>query len=125
MGRHSSSDATIKFQDIRTNIGNTNISSFQSTGQFVCTIPDLYHISVVFTSKSKKHTFQIDINKNTKVSGWIDNYYTSTSGILYYRSAAAVTATWLEMGDTVEVISDATANIGDTDTACLTIVRIN
>lgn len=110
---------------MRTNIGNTNISSLQSTGQFVCTIPDLYHISVVLTSKSKGHTFQININNNRKVSGWIDDYHTSRSGIFYHRYAAAVTATWLEVGDTVKVTSGVTVIIGTSQTACLTIVRIN
>lgn len=119
-----SSGETIKFTDIRTNIGITNISSFQSTGQFVCTVSDLYHISVMLTSKSKYHFFQIYINNNLKVNGWIDDYYMSDSSVQYWNSAAAVTATWLKVGDIVKVTSSLTAMIGESKTSCLTIIRL-
>lgn len=118
---HFAAAETIKFKDIRTSIGNPNVSSFRSTGLYVCTVSDLYHISVVLMMPSKSHRFHIIKNKNKLVSGWVDQASSSTN---YWRSHAVVTATWLQVGDTVKVTSDNTVDIGTGLASCLTIVRI-
>lgn len=115
----------IKFTDIRTSIGTTNqISNFTSTGKFICFVDGLYHISLVLTSMSRNHLFHIYKNTNIVANGWMDNYY-SPSSENYWRSAAAVTATWLHVGDTVKATTAASDDIGASQSACITIVRIN
>lgn len=118
-----SSDETIKFTDIRTTINNANISSFQSTGLYVCTVSDLYLISVVLMSKTGAHEINILKNNNKIVSGWMDDYYTSSANT-YWSSAGAVTTTWLQEGDIVKVTSTTTAYIYKDQTSFLTIVRL-
>lgn len=118
-----SSDDTIKFTDIRTNIGKTNIFYFQLTGLYVCTVSDLYLISVVLMSKTGAHEINILKNNTKIVSGWMDDYYTSSANT-YWSSAAAVTTTWLQEEDIVKVTSTTTAYIYKDQTSCLTIVRL-
>lgn len=110
---------TIKFKDIRTNIGNPNVSSFLSTGLYVCTVSDLYHISAVLMLQSTHHRINIMKNNNKIVSGWVDDQASS------WHSQEVVTATWLQVGDTVKVTSDKSGNIGNGIASCLTIVRIS
>ncbi|CAG2253568.1 unnamed protein product [Mytilus edulis] len=110
----------IKFKDIRTN-RQPNVSSFRSTGLYVCTVSDLYHISVVLMMHSENHRFHIMKNNNRLVSGWVDQ----SSSTDYWRSHAVVTATWLQVGDTVKVTSEKAVGIGNGIASCLTIVRIS
>ncbi|CAC5401330.1 unnamed protein product [Mytilus coruscus] len=95
--------SAIKFPDIKTREGITNqhLTSFKSSGVFVCEVPGLYHISVVIMSNTNKAYVKISKNYIVLIKGNIDNYYTEHQ--LDYHSNAAIVVTELQKDDRIDI----------------------
>ncbi|VDI81869.1 Hypothetical predicted protein, partial [Mytilus galloprovincialis] len=90
-----SSGKIVHFSDIRTNIGIIDVSSYKSTGKFVCTVAGLYHISAVMMSNTNDAVYYIYKNNSriiTTLYGQIDHYY---------ETRTSVFVTMLNVGDEI------------------------
>ncbi|CAG2247364.1 unnamed protein product [Mytilus edulis] len=117
--------STIKFPNIITSKGITNqhVTSFKSSGVFVCEVPGLYHISVVIMSGENGATFKISKNNGELMNGYINNYYKNYG--YYYHSNAAIVVTDLQKGDSIDIKTvDTTMSIYGYYYSCLTIVKV-
>ncbi|CAG2193055.1 unnamed protein product [Mytilus edulis] len=95
----------LKFPDIKTSVGVSNLSSFQSTGKFTCQVPGYYHI--VTTIMSTNNNARIDIMKNSNSIHWqfVTGYAQS-----YWTPGTAAVALELKTNDTVLHRSKITLN---------------
>ncbi|XP_071174593.1 uncharacterized protein [Mytilus edulis] len=109
----------LKFPDIKTSVGVSNLSSFQSTGKFTCRVPGYYYI--VTTLMSVDTNVKIDIMKNSNsihwqyVTGYIKDQGAWTPG-------TAAVALELKTNDNVWIKLQSTYYIHQ---SCLTIFKIN
>ncbi|CAC5396678.1 unnamed protein product [Mytilus coruscus] len=109
----------LNFPDIKTSVGVSNLSSFQSTGKFTCQVPGYYHI--VLTIMSSYNNARIDIMKNSNTIHW--QYVTSyVKDNIYWNPGTASVALELKTNDTVWIKLYSTYNIYQ---SCLTIFKIN
>ncbi|XP_071123497.1 uncharacterized protein [Mytilus edulis] len=116
---------TLKFQSIKTSEGipNQHLTSFKSSGVFVCEVPGLYHISVVVMSDTNSAFVKISKNNRELLKGNIDNYYTAHQ--LDYHSNAAIVVTELQKGDTIDIKpGNKDIRIYGDSYSCLTIVKV-
>ncbi|CAC5418714.1 unnamed protein product [Mytilus coruscus] len=60
----------IKFDNVKTVHGYSDVSSFTSTGQFKCEISGFYFISAFIASDTDSAGFQIMKNSHTLAIGW-------------------------------------------------------
>ncbi|CAG2227903.1 unnamed protein product [Mytilus edulis] len=107
----------LKFPDIKTSVGVSNLSSFQSTGKFTCQVPGYYHI--VTTMMSVDSNERIDIMKNSNSIHW--QYVTGNTQGSWTPGTAAV-ALELKTNDTVWIKLNSRKSIHQ---SCLTIIKIN
>ncbi|CAC5401333.1 unnamed protein product [Mytilus coruscus] len=120
----ASPSSAIKFPDIKTSEGITNqhLTSFKSSGVFVCEVPGLYHISVVIMSNTNKAYVKISKNNIVLIKGNIDNYYTEHQ--LDYHSNAAIVVTELQKDDRIDIKPGKDMLIQSNSYSCLTIVKV-
>ncbi|CAG2226174.1 C1QL [Mytilus edulis] len=95
-----SAGKVIKFDDIRTDIGNTNLFSFRSSGKFTCQKEGLYLISSWVLSDTNIATIVVYRNNNTLAKVYItyDSDDDTSAG-----TGTAVVSVELQIGDTVYV----------------------
>lgn len=108
----------VQFSEIRTDIGIADLSSYKSTGQFVCTVAGLYHISAVMMSNTNDASYYI-YKKNSKI-------FTTFYGKIdsnYYKTRTSVIVTILNVGDEITVRTSGSQFIYDD--SCFTIVKLN
>ncbi|VDH98580.1 Hypothetical predicted protein [Mytilus galloprovincialis] len=116
---------TLKFLDIKTSEGITNqhLTSFKSSGVFVCEVPGLYHISVVVMSKTNSAYLTIYKNDIELIKGKINNYNTEHG--FFFQSNAAIVVTELQKGDTIDIKpGNKGMRIYGGSSSCLTIVKV-
>lgn len=81
----SFSDNIMKFKNILTHTGITDIVSFTSTGKFVCEFPGLYFISANIRSRYNDAPYYIKKNSviisNSAITGWPNSPGRTTTGI--------------------------------------------
>ncbi|CAG2247787.1 unnamed protein product [Mytilus edulis] len=120
--------SVIKFRNIITSKGITyqHLASFRSSGVFVCEVPGLYHISVVFMSYTHNAHFKIYKTDIELMTGYNNNYYTGNG--IRWQSSAAIGVTELQKGDRIDIKPSYKSMYiyGDTgdNYSCLTIVRV-
>ncbi|CAC5401329.1 COL8A [Mytilus coruscus] len=117
--------STIKFSSIKTIEGITNrhLTTFKSSGVFVCEVPGLYHISVVLMSTTNNVHFKIFKNNIELMNGYINNYYTEHGN--YHQSNAAIVVTELQKGDNIDIKpNNKNMNVFGFNYSCLTIVKM-
>ncbi|XP_071174592.1 putative leucine-rich repeat-containing protein DDB_G0290503 [Mytilus edulis] len=107
----------LKFPDIKTSVGVSNLSTFQSTGKFTCQVPGYYHI--VTTIMSANNNARIDIMKNSNSIHW---QFVTGHHDGYWKPGTAVVALELKTNDNVWIKLSTTYNIYQ---SCLTIFKIN
>ncbi|XP_063400218.1 myosin heavy chain, striated muscle-like [Mytilus trossulus] len=115
----------IKFQKIITSQGITyqHLTSFKSSGVFVCEVPGLYYISVVIISKTHDAQFIISKNDIELMRGYINDYNTGKG--VYWQSSAAIMVTELQKADRIDIKpSDKDMMIAGYNYSCLTIVKV-
>ncbi|VDI54160.1 Hypothetical predicted protein [Mytilus galloprovincialis] len=110
---------SLKFPDIKTSIGVSDLSLFKSTGKFTCQVPGYYYIAV--TIMSLHSNLKIEIMRNSTAIHWqyVTTYYKDRS---YWRSGAAVVALKLKYNDNVWIKQVSPKYIYQ---SCLTIFKIN
>ncbi|VDH98585.1 Hypothetical predicted protein [Mytilus galloprovincialis] len=117
--------SAIKFQNIITSKGITNqhLTSFKSSGVFVCEVPGLYHIPVVILSYTHDAQFIIYKNDIELMRGYTNDYYTGNGD--YWQSNAAIVVTELQKGDRIDIKpSYKNMYIYGNNYSCLTIVKV-
>ncbi|CAG2223542.1 unnamed protein product [Mytilus edulis] len=119
VGSAKVSTGTLRFPDIKTSIGVSDLSSFKSTGKFTCHVPGYYYITV--TTMSLKNQPRIEFMRNSTAIHW--QYMTSyIKNSIYWIPGAAALALELKMNDTVWINIVYRNNIYQ---SCLTIFKIN
>ncbi|XP_071148699.1 uncharacterized protein [Mytilus edulis] len=115
--------ATLIFESTKTSVGIMNSSSIQTTGQFNCTVPGIYHISVALTTYSSEAVFLILKNKNELIKGWVNEYNTQHT---YWQFVTAVALTELNIGDILDVTAHPSTHVvvEGSDFSCITIVKM-
>ncbi|XP_063402011.1 uncharacterized protein LOC134686271 [Mytilus trossulus] len=111
-----SASTVVQFSNIKTNIGITDLSSYKSTGKFVCTVAGLYHVSAVMMSNTDAALYYIYKNNDTMITtyyGKVHNYQTRTR----------VLVTMLDAGDEITVRTGGSQYIFEY--SCFTIVKLN
>ncbi|XP_071123705.1 uncharacterized protein PF3D7_1120000-like [Mytilus edulis] len=119
--------SAIKFQNIITSKGITNqhLTSFNSSGVFVCKVPGLYHISVVIMSYTQDAQFKISKHDIELMRGYTNNYYTENGRYTYWQSNAAIVVTELQKGDRIDIKpSYKEMYLYGNNYSCLTIVKV-
>lgn len=107
----------VQFSEIKTDIGIADLSSYKSTGKFVCTVAGLYHISAVMMSTTNDALYDICKNNGvifTAFYGKIDRYYKTTTSVI---------VTILNVGDEITVTTGSSQFIEKF--SCFTIVKLN
>ncbi|CAC5366451.1 unnamed protein product [Mytilus coruscus] len=118
-------DTPIKFSTIINSFGITNLTSLQSTGQFVCELSGVYHISVVLTVFSRNKKFSVYKNNNYIGKIWVDDYYVEHPTDIYWRSTSYVTTVELQPGDVVKIkAKDSNMMLEQYNYSCLTVIKI-
>ncbi|VDI63224.1 Hypothetical predicted protein [Mytilus galloprovincialis] len=112
-----SGETVVQFPNIKTNIGITDLSAYQSTGKFVCTVAGLYHVSAVMMSSTNGQYYYI--YKNNAVMIW--TYYGKV--VNYFQTRTSVFVTMLDVGDEITVRTAGSQYIYSD--SCFTIVRLN
>ncbi|CAC5401336.1 unnamed protein product [Mytilus coruscus] len=115
------SQTTVKFSIIKTSEGITNqaITSFKSSGLFVCEVPGLYHISVEILSVANYAYFMIFKNDMELMRGHSNNYDLAHGD--QYTTSSAIVATKLLKGDTISIKPAHTYKNIESNYSCLTI----
>ncbi|XP_063399467.1 uncharacterized protein LOC134684118 [Mytilus trossulus] len=115
---------TIKFSDIKTRegISNQHLTSFKSSGVFVCEVSGLYHISVVIMSSTNYAFVKISKNSKELIKGNINNY--NAENQKYHQSNAAIVVTELQKGDSIDIKPGNKDMMIHSDYSCLTIVKV-
>ncbi|CAC5401327.1 COL8A [Mytilus coruscus] len=117
---------TVTFSNIITSEGITNqyLTSFKSSGVFVCEVPGLYHISVVIMSPANGAYLKIYKNNNKLIRLYIDSYY-DDGHRQEYHSNAAIVVTELQKDDTIDIKPGGNKDIYIHHTySCLTILKV-
>ncbi|XP_063400178.1 uncharacterized protein LOC134684798 [Mytilus trossulus] len=114
---HTKAGKPIKFTNIKTSIGMTDLSAYKSTGTFICTVAGLYHVSAVMVSATNNAA--IRIYKNNEVI--ITTYYGKTDG--YPETSTSVFVKMLDVGD--EITVGTASNQYIYEHSCFTIVKLN
>ncbi|VDI24003.1 Hypothetical predicted protein [Mytilus galloprovincialis] len=107
---------TIKFDDVKTNVGIDNLSSFQSTGKFNCTKDGLYIVSIWVLAQAASRDSHVYIYKNSNIVSKTFIYDNT------YDTGPATVAVELDVNDNVWVQFDD----GKVDSygSCMTIIKI-
>ncbi|XP_063400217.1 uncharacterized protein LOC134684837 [Mytilus trossulus] len=115
---------TIKYQKIKTSEGITNqyLTSFESSGVFVCEVPGLYHISVVTLSPTHRASVVIYLNNEQLLRGHI-NDYNSGNGVMY-DIGVGIVVTKLKKNETISIKTGHMDMDIAADDSCLTIVKV-
>ncbi|VDI49174.1 Hypothetical predicted protein [Mytilus galloprovincialis] len=113
----TASAGSLKFPDIKTSIGVSDLSSFKSTGQFTCQVPGYYYITV--TTMSLSNNPRIEIMRNYTAIHW---QYMTGNAHNYWTPGAAAMALELKSNDNVWIKLVSLNNIYR---SCLTIFKIN
>lgn len=111
----SSGDA-ILFPDVRVQVGIDNMSTYLSTGKFVCSKPGLYLVSTWVLVPHGSSSF-IYIYLNNK---WVARSFTSNSN--HYDTGIATVALELQINDKVSIRHDNSRV--DSYGTCMTVVKI-
>ncbi|XP_063400177.1 uncharacterized protein LOC134684797 [Mytilus trossulus] len=116
---------TIKYQKIKTSEGITNqyLTSFESSGVFVCEVPGLYHISVVTLSTTHRASVVIYLNNEQLLRGHI-NDYNSGNGVMY-DIGVGIVVTKLKRDETISIKTGHMDMDIAADDSCLTIVKVS
>ena len=101
--RQITKESIIKFEDVKTAYGVSNMSRFVSTGQFTCQIPGLYQIMAIVKSHTNGATFNIDRNNLSIISGFVAEHNVRDRSTNYDHTGIAVVVVMLNAGDTVSV----------------------
>ncbi|CAC5418718.1 unnamed protein product [Mytilus coruscus] len=88
--------AVIKFDNVKTVHGYSDVSSFTSTGKFKCEISGFYYISAFIASNTEEAGFGIMKNSHTLANGWHNK---RTNG--WNRSASLFIAVDLQKDDNI------------------------
>ncbi|CAG2192683.1 unnamed protein product [Mytilus edulis] len=92
------STGSLKFPDIKTSIGVSDLSSFKSTGKFTCQVPGYYYIAVTLSSADA--STGIKIMRNSTAIHW--QYMTGyTKEQSYWTPGAAAVSLELKSNDIV------------------------
>lgn len=67
-GAHTVSAGSLKFSDIQTSMGVSDLSSFKSSGKFICQVPGYYYIAVNLMSYDD--STRIEIMRNSAAIHW-------------------------------------------------------
>lgn len=107
---------TIKFDEVKTNVGIDNLSSFQSTGKFNCTKDGLYIVSIWVLAQAASRDNNVYIYKNSNIVSKTYIYDNT------YDTGPATVAVELDVNDNVWVQFDN----GKVDSygSCMTIIKI-
>ncbi|XP_063399416.1 uncharacterized protein LOC134684055 [Mytilus trossulus] len=117
--------SAIKLSEIKTSEGITNqhLTSFKSSGVFVCEVPGLYYIYVVILSQTKSANVKISKNSIELINVNTNNYYNRFG--YSYQSNSAIVVTELQKGDTIDIKpSYKDMYIYGSSNSCLTIVKV-
>ncbi|CAC5402657.1 C1QL [Mytilus coruscus] len=115
-GSTVSGGKVVHFPIIKTNIGITDLSSYKSTGKFVCTVAGLYHVSAVMMSNTDGQYYYIYKN-NDRMS------FTFYGKVDIYQTRTRVFVTMLDVGDEITVRTGGSQYIYLH--SCFTIVKLN
>ncbi|CAC5401337.1 unnamed protein product [Mytilus coruscus] len=115
---------TIKYQKIKTSEGITHqhLNSFKSSGEFVCEIPGLYHISVVTLSTTHRASVVIYQNNEELMRGHINDYYDGNG--VKYDIGTGIAVTKLKKDETISIKTGHLDMEIAADDSCLTIVKV-
>lgn len=89
----------IRFNNVRSSIGITNISAFKSSGKFICEKEGLY-LTAASVASSQSSSFCIN-NGNTRVSCTENGIFSGS----YWHSGTSVAILHLKVNDNVHVVS--------------------
>ncbi|XP_063436256.1 uncharacterized protein LOC134717690 [Mytilus trossulus] len=107
----------IKFPDVLSKIGISNISTFKSSGKFTCKAEGLYQISVTILSHTGDKRFGIYMNKHL-----VSKAYISSSS--NYESGTAVAVAVLKRNDELSVKPVEGSIFVNDYASCITIVKL-
>ncbi|VDI23363.1 Hypothetical predicted protein, partial [Mytilus galloprovincialis] len=103
MTAHPSSTSTkvgiIKFDNVAFSVGINNLSTYQSSGKFVCEKEGLYLFSVSIYSSSNNANFCMYLNGNAISYTWIG--YNSNAPSSMQNTGTVVNALQLRLNDSV------------------------
>lgn len=116
-GLYYDAGSIIKFPLVRTHIETDDLSAFQSSGKFNCTMEGLYHLTVSILSDTVSGRFDIYHN-GSRV------YHTYISNDGKYEMSTAVLAISLKIHDTVWVQSVTNSLTVDAEGSCFTIIKV-
>lgn len=116
-GQTYSLGSFIKFPDVLSKIGISNISTFKSSGKFTCEAEGLFQISVTILSNTGNKRFGIYMNKHLVSKAYIS----STSN---HESGTAVAVVVLKRNDEVSVQSLRSNMYVNNYASCITIVKL-
>lgn len=110
----------VKFPNILTSTGISDITSFKSTGKFVCEFPGLYFISSYIRTNDVSRTYYLKKNGDTisysATTAWPSSTGSTTTGI-----SAAVDC---QQNDELYLLFSSSITIQGT-WSCFTVLKIN
>ncbi|CAC5405797.1 unnamed protein product [Mytilus coruscus] len=112
--------SVVKFDDIKTHTGISNLSSFRNSGKFTSENEGLYLVSSWILSHTNRAQFAIYCNGNSLASAYV--MYDGDAGT-NIGTATAVVAVELKEGDTVWVQTKTRMQVGR-DGSCLKIAKL-
>ncbi|XP_052086779.1 uncharacterized protein LOC127724044 isoform X2 [Mytilus californianus] len=115
-----SSGSVVKFDDIKTHTGISNLSSFRNSGKFTIEKEGLYLVSSWILSHTNRAQFAIYYNGKSLASAYV--MYDGDAGT-NVGTATAVVAVELKVGDTVWVQTKTRMMVGR-EGSCLTIAKL-
>lgn len=115
----------VTFTTILNSAGITNLTSLQTTGQFVCEISGIYDISVVLTVYGRNKKFVVYKNNSYIGRIWVDDYYVEHPTDIYWRSTSFVTSAELQPGDVIKIKAiEPHMILEEFNYSCLTVIKI-
>lgn len=118
----TSSPGILKFDNVKFSVGMSNLSSYKSTGKYICEKAGLYLISASIRTNTNNGYFDMYLNGN-KISSTVISYNYNNPTYMYF-TGTVVQAIQLRANDSMWVYSPNSATLKSGLWSTLTILKV-